>query len=99
MTGIENNSKRIDNLENSFHEMSKRMDGIGAMAAAQASLLQPYGVGKTNITAAVGYYHNANAVAVGLGYRATEHLAFKGSISATDVNQHLSAGAGVSYEF
>lgn len=84
---------RVDGMEKSMKS------GLAANAALGA-LFQPYNVGKVNITAAMGGYKTATALAVGAGYRANEHFAVKAGVAAALQSKgaftyHL----GVNYEF
>ncbi|MBD2795337.1 YadA-like family protein [Xenorhabdus sp. 18] len=87
---VDNNTIRIDNLENKMSAVDKELGRIDkkinrglAMSAAMNGLFQPYGVGKANISVAFGGYGDHQAVAVGSGYRVNENVAFKVGVSTT----------------
>lgn len=68
--------------------------------AALASLMQPYNVGKFNITVGLGGYRNATTVAAGAGYRFSNNAAVKAGIVANTANfDDLSYNMGTAFEF
>ena len=91
---VNNNSQRINKLDRKVNH------GL-AQTAALAGLMQPMGVGKSSITAAVGGYNSATAVAAGMGYRINEKLAVKTgvSFSTSSKGNGVAYNAGISYEW
>ncbi|EUD09005.1 YadA C-terminal domain-containing protein, partial [Providencia alcalifaciens] len=102
---IQNNSLNINKLSNSLNKMNSRIehldnkieDGL-AKSAALNGLFQPYGVGKMNISTAVGGYGNKQAIAVGMGYQFNETVAAKSGISISD-NGKTMYNVGVNIEW
>ncbi|QXO65833.1 YadA C-terminal domain-containing protein [Morganella morganii] len=80
------NRQDLRSLENDLRETNERLDNGLAANAALNGLFQPYGVGKLNITAAVGGYQSTQAVAVGTGYRFNENIAVKTGMAYTGSN-------------
>lgn len=80
------NRQDLRSLENDLRETNERLDNGLAASAALNGLFQPYGVGKLNITVAVGGYQSTQAVAVGTGYRFNENIAVKTGMAYTGSN-------------
>lgn len=80
------NRQDLRSLEKDLRETNERLDNGLAASAALNGLFQPYGVGKLNITAAVGGYQSTQAVAVGTGYRFNENIAVKTGVAYTGSN-------------
>lgn len=80
------NRQDLRALENDLRETNERLDNGLAASAALNGLFQPYGVGKLNITAAVGGYQSTQAVAMGTGYRFNENIAVKTGMAYTGSN-------------
>ncbi|OBU13105.1 YadA C-terminal domain-containing protein [Morganella psychrotolerans] len=80
------NRQDLRGLENDLRETNERLDNGLAANAALNGLFQPYGIGKLNITAAMGGYNSTQAVAVGTGYRFNENIAMKTGVSYTGSN-------------
>lgn len=80
------NRHDIRAIEQALRETSERLDNGLAASAALNGLFQPYGVGKLNITAAMGGYQSTQAVAVGTGYRFNENIAVKTGVAYTGSN-------------
>ncbi|WP_413483362.1 YadA C-terminal domain-containing protein [Morganella psychrotolerans] len=80
------NRQDLRALENDLRETNERLDNGLAANAALNGLFQPYGIGKMNITAAMGGYNSTQAVAVGTGYRFNENIAMKTGVSYTGSN-------------
>ncbi len=80
------NRQDLRSLENDLRETNERLDNGLAASAALNGLFQPYGVGKLNITAAMGGYQSTQAVAVGTGYRFNENIAVKTGVAYTGSN-------------
>ena len=80
------NRQDLRSLENDLRETNDRLDNGLAANAALNGLFQPYGIGKLNITAAMGGYNSTQAVAVGTGYRFNENIAMKTGVSYTGSN-------------
>lgn len=80
------NRNDIRAIEQALRETSERLDNGLAASAALNGLFQPYGVGKLNITAAMGGYQSTQAIAVGTGYRFNENIAVKTGVAYTGSN-------------
>ncbi|NBI42419.1 hypothetical protein GVX76_02760 [[Haemophilus] felis] len=89
---VNENSVRLDKLT------KETRNGLAAQAALNG-LFQPYNVGKVNVTAALGGYKSATALAVGAGFRATEKFAVKAAVATPTNFKGLSYNVGVNYEF
>ncbi|WP_210499784.1 YadA C-terminal domain-containing protein, partial [Vibrio crassostreae] len=96
---IANNKKEIDGLRSDLEAQAKKIDGSMAQAGAFAGLVSPYGVGKINMTAAVGHSGDANAIAIGSGYRINESLTVKLGGAYDTGSEQVTSYAGVGYEF
>lgn len=104
---VENNTKRISSIENKINDNSKHINDVEnkmkrgfASQAALNGLFQPYGVGKFNLTAAVGGYNSDTAIAVGSGYRFNEDTAFKAGIATNTGNfEGVTYNAGINIEW
>ncbi|GAD79476.1 YadA C-terminal domain-containing protein [Vibrio ezurae] len=96
---VAQNSADLQNLRRDFEQMAKNVEGAYAESAAFAGLVNPYGVGKFSVTAAVGYHGDAQAVAVGVGERFTENFTAKLGGAYDTATESMSAYAGVGYEF
>ena len=75
----------MNNIEHRLDEQSKEYRRDLATQSALNGLFQPYGVGRLNLSVAVGGYKNTQAVAIGSGYRPTQNFAVKAGVS-TDLN-------------
>lgn len=80
------NRQDLRSLENDLRETNERLDNGLAASAALNGLFQPYGIGKLNITAAMGGYQSTQALAVGTGYRFNENIAVKTGVAYTGSN-------------
>lgn len=80
------NRQDLRSLENELRETNERLDNGLAASAALNGLFQPYGIGKLNITAAMGGYQSTQALAVGTGYRFNENIAVKTGVAYTGSN-------------
>ncbi|WP_261817280.1 YadA C-terminal domain-containing protein [Vibrio gallicus] len=96
---VAQNSADLKDLRKDFEQMAKNVDGAYAESAAFAGLVDPYGVGHFTVTTAVGYHGDAQAVAVGVGERFTEHFTAKLGGAYDTATESMSAYAGVGYEF
>ncbi|MGX2987251.1 YadA C-terminal domain-containing protein [Ursidibacter arcticus] len=94
---INNNAENINKLDQRVTKLDKKLERGLAQQAALSGLFQPYNVGKVNITAAVGGYKSATAVAVGAGYRFNDKVAAKAGVSFS--GNATSYNVGVNYEF
>ncbi|EPL1663534.1 TPA: YadA-like family protein [Proteus mirabilis] len=104
---IINNTQRFNQLESKIisnehyiRDVEKEMHRGLASQAALNGLFQPYGVGKFNLTAAVGGYNSETAIAVGSGYRINEDIAIKAGIATNTGNfEGITYNAGVNFEW
>ncbi|OOF79287.1 hypothetical protein BKG96_02985 [Rodentibacter caecimuris] len=89
----------IYNVNNRVDKLDKRVRGIGANAAAAASLPQVMLPGKSMVAAAAGGYSGASAVALGYS-RASDNgkviLKLTGTANSAG---HYSGGVGVGYQW
>ena len=110
-TGIKANSDAIGNLKkihasgmlninNRINKMDKKLERGLASNAALAGLMQPYNVGKFNITVGLGGYRSATAIAAGAGYRFSNSAAVKAGIATNTANfDDLSYNVSTAFEF
>ncbi|WP_415668909.1 YadA-like family protein, partial [Vibrio rarus] len=96
---IASNKLEIDGLRADLEKQSKKMDGSMAQAGAFAGLVNPYGVGKINMTAAVGHSGDANAIAIGSGYRVNENLTLKVGGAYDSASEQVTSYAGMGFEW
>lgn len=80
---------------------SKLVGARGLAAnAALADLMQPYNVGKFNITVGLGGYRSATAIAAGAEYRFSNSTAVKAGIATNTANfDDLSYNMSTAFEF
>ncbi|MGQ0286304.1 YadA-like family protein, partial [Pasteurellaceae bacterium 22721_9_1] len=89
----------VANVNNKVNKLDKRVRGVGASAAAAASLPQVYIPGKSMVAAAAGTYGGASAVAVGYS-RASDNGKLILKIQGTANSQgHVSGGVGMGYQW
>ncbi|NOH78700.1 hypothetical protein F0231_02985 [Vibrio sp. RE86] len=93
------NHNEIQGLKQDMIQMAKEVDGAYAESAAFAGLVEPYGVGKLSITAALGYHGDAQAVAFGVSERFSGQLTAKLGGAYDTATKTESAFVGVGYEF
>ena len=92
--GVQNNSKRIDRLERSYKK------GVANAVATAGVKFQEINTNEITVGAAVGYYRDQGAVAVGVEGAPTEDLRIHGTISATPGPKPEAAAAiGFSWKF
>ena len=104
---ILNNQDKIKGLRADFEQMADEFDDYqsktnGAIAgvAAMGQIAQPYGVGKANFGVGVANYDSEQAIAVGMGYRYSETVSYKGAVSAnTGEDMEPVIAASVNWEF
>ena len=86
----------IDGVNREFHDMDKKINKVGAGAAAMASLPMPPfdGDEKWGFSAAVGNYRNATAGAIGAFYRPQDNVIM--NVRGSFGNDENMVGGGVS---
>lgn len=77
----------------------KRLDQGIASVAAMSNLVRPYGVGKANVSVALGGYNSEQSIAVGTGYRYNENTTVQASLATSAGDFEPTWGVGVGYEF
>lgn len=80
------NTLSINNIKEQLSKINNKIEQGLAASAALTGLLQPYGVGKVNLTASIGGYGDSQAIAVGIGYRIDENMAVKAGIAYSGGN-------------
>ena len=78
-----------------INNTNMRLDRVGAMSAAMASL-KPYyvdGTEKGQVMAAVGAYHGEKALALGYGYAPNDHVFLNASVGIGKSEQMYGMGA------
>lgn len=96
---IARNSAGLQQLAADVRGLRQDTERGFAAQAALSGLFQPYGVGKFNLTAAVGGYRKQSAVAVGAGYRFNEQFATKAGIAFNPRGGHAVYHLGVNLEW
>jgi autotransporter adhesin len=98
-TNIEQNTVEIHSLRSDLNSLDDKVNGIAASSAAFSQLVQPYGVGKVNVSVGLGFSKGAEAIAIGSGYRANEQLTFRGGVAYDSGSHNTTLGLGAGYEF
>lgn len=96
---IDRNAERIGQLSQRLSDLDREVQRGLAAQAALSGLFQPYGVGKVNLSAALGGYRSQTAVAVGAGYRFNEMLAAKTGVAFNVRGGGVSYNLGVNLEW
>ncbi|EGY52690.1 YadA C-terminal domain-containing protein [Neisseria shayeganii] len=96
---IDRNAERIGQLSQRLNDLDRAVQRGLAAQAALSGLFQPYGVGKVNLSAALGGYRSQTAVAVGAGYRFNEMLAAKTGVAFNVRGGGVSYNLGVNLEW
>ena len=91
-------NQQIDNLYNKISNIGKEANKGDARAAALAALhpMQFDPDNRVQVMGGIGYYKDANALALGVGYYPKENLLLT---AGATVNDHIMANLGVSYKF
>lgn len=92
-------AQNVSNLDNRVSKLDKRVRGIGANAAAAASLPQVYIPGKSMVAVAGGAYSGASAVAIGYS-KASDNgkVILKVNGTANSAGHYL-GGVGVGHQW
>ncbi|WP_208887686.1 YadA C-terminal domain-containing protein [[Haemophilus] ducreyi] len=97
--GVTKNSADIFKNTQRIDALSKNLETGLANQSALSMLVQPNGVGKTSVSAAVGGYRGKSALAIGVGSRITDAFTAKAGVAFNTYNGGMSYGASVGYEF
>ncbi|OOF43079.1 hypothetical protein BKK49_01210, partial [Rodentibacter rarus] len=89
----------IYNVNNRVDKLDKRVRGIGANAAAAASLPQVMLPGKSMVAAATGGYSGASAVAIGYSRASDSGKVILKLTGTANSEGHYSGGVGVGYQW
>lgn len=96
---VEKNTQSIAALERKFDKVEDRQNAIGATANAAAALMQVHHAGQSAISAAVGYYGDEAAVAVGVSSLSDMgKWGFKAHVNY-NTQEKIGAGASIGYFF
>lgn len=96
---VEKNSQSIAALERKFDKVEDRQNAIGATANAVAALMQVHHAGQSAVSAAVGYYGNEAAVAVGVSSLSDMgKWGFKAHVNY-NTQEKIGVGASIGYFF
>ena len=91
---VQNNTRRINKIERSYKK------GVANAVATAGVKFQEINTNEVTIGAAVGYYEDQGAVAVGIQGAPTENLRIHGTISATPGPEpEAAASVGFSWKF
>ena len=83
-----------------YNSFKSQTNGAIAGVAAMGQLAQPYGVGNFNVGVGAGNYNGESAIALGMGYRATENMTLRGAVSASTADDMKPiVAASVNYEW
>ncbi|WP_208937083.1 YadA C-terminal domain-containing protein [[Haemophilus] ducreyi] len=96
---MEQNTHNINKNTHNINKLSKELQTGLANQSALSMLVQPNGVGKTSVSAAVGGYRDKTALAIGVGSRITDRFTAKAGVAFNTYNGGMSYGASVGYEF
>lgn len=92
--------KGFEDMAKDYREFKSQTNGAIAGVAAMSQLGKPYGVGNMSLSVAAGHYAGENAIAIGAGYRPSEHLSIQAGVAANSGdNMEPVIAAGVTYEF
>lgn len=61
------NLNQLNAVRFDLNTLNRKVEGVGAMAQANAGLTQPLTAGRANISGAIGVYGGSTAVSFGLG--------------------------------
>lgn len=96
---VEKNSQSIAALERKFDKVEDRQNAIGATANAAAALMQVHHAGQSSVSAAVGYYGDEAAVAVGVSSLSDMgKWGFKAHVNY-NTQEKIGVGASIGYFF
>lgn len=96
---VEKNSQSIAALERKFDKVENRQNAIGATANAAAALMQVHHAGQSAVSAAVGYYGDEAAVAVGVSSLSDMgKWGFKAHVNY-NTQEKIGVGASIGYFF
>lgn len=96
---VEKNTRSIAALERKFDKVEKRQNAIGATANAAAALMQVHHAGQSAVSAAVGYYGDEAAVAVGVSSLSDMgKWGFKAHVNY-NTQEKIGVGASIGYFF
>ncbi|AIJ06585.1 MULTISPECIES: YadA C-terminal domain-containing protein [Edwardsiella] len=87
--------RQINDLYREVDNNRKELRQTAAKTAALSGLIQPYGVGNVNVTAAMGGYKDEQAAAV--GYRVNETFAAKAGIAFGSGSAAYNAGVNLEF--
>lgn len=96
---VEKNTQSIAALERKFDKVKDRQNAIGATANAAAALMQVHHAGQSAVSAAVGYYGDEAAVAVGVSSLSDMgKWGFKAHVNY-NTQEKIGVGASIGYFF
>lgn len=96
---VEKNTQSIAALERKFDKVEDRQNAIGATANAAAALMQVHHAGQSAVSAAVGYYGDEAAVAVGVSSLSDMgKWGFKAHVNY-NTQEKIGVGASIGYFF
>lgn len=96
---VEKNTQSIVALERKFDKVEERQNAIGATANAAAALMQVHHAGQSAVSAAVGYYGDEAAVAVGVSSLSDMgKWGFKAHVNY-NTQEKIGVGASIGYFF
>lgn len=96
---VEKNTQSIVALERKFDKVEERQNAIGATANAAAALMQVHHAGQSAVSAAVGYYGDEAAVAVGVSALSDMgKWGFKAHVNY-NTQEKIGVGASIGYFF
>lgn len=97
---MKNVNSRLNSLNDRINDLDDDMKRGFARQAALAGLISPHGVGKCNVTAALGGSGSKTAIAIGAGYRPNANIAVRFGIAGNTENAStIDYNVGASYEW
>ena len=97
---MKNVNSRLNSLNDRINDLNDDMKRGFARQAALAGLISPHGVGKCNVTAALGGSGSKTAIAIGAGYRPNANIAVRFGIAGNTENAStIDYNVGASFEW
>lgn len=88
----------MNELGNHLNRMDNRINRVGAGAAALAALRPVETDGRWSLSAGFGNYRNANSLAFGTFYRASDNILFNMGATVGNGENMINAGVSISLD-
>lgn len=100
MASIQSDSLRIDNLSRQVDKLEKRLDNVGAFAAAFSALVpNSRAGGNTQVSLGVGTYSGSHAVAIGIFHYVSNKIFINAGASSSFQSNSTAGKAGITFGF